>query len=349
MDIQTKSSIKKNKKTTSYEVASLAGVSQSTVSRIFNPKWNGKIKPEIRDRIMEAVYKLNYNPNAIARSLTSQKTKIVGIVMPKTMSRVFSHILNAITYSLQKMGMQALVFTIDLCEQADNAVNQMLQYRVEGVIVISTRLSVSVATTCLNSNTPIILFNEDIPDIAINSVKCDFFKAGQTIAEFLLNGGFKKLALISGGKNEFFDGSREEGFKTYLKEHGVSEWAIELGDYSYKSGYEAAERLFSKRPAPDSIFCASDEMALGALDYIRFKLDIQVPENVSVIGFDDNPQSSQLPYQLTTVRYPIDDMIESMMEILEEKMNSDCIEPKSKVFEMEMVVRNTTRIAAARG
>lgn len=334
----------KARNVTSSDVARLAGVSQSSVSRVFNPKWDNKIKPETRKKILDVAHQLGYNPNAIARSLLVQETKIIGIVIPEIKSTVLPHYLNSFISKLQKTGRQTFVFTVKPGHKADDAIVQMLKYRVDGVIIISSTISAEIAEQCFKNNTPIILFNRYIPNINACSVMYDSSKIGSMIADFLVDTGHKNIAYISGSDSTLVDLIRENSFTDRLKERGITEWLRETGDYLYESGCKAAERLLTRENPPDAIFCTSDTMALGAIDVARYRLGLRIPEDVSIVGVDDVDDASRLAYSLTTVRYPKERMINTAIQLLEEQLKQMSDEPISKVFEMELIVRTSVRL-----
>lgn len=346
MNESNKSTRKPNvKNVTSSEVARLAGVSQSSVSRVFNPKWDNKIKPETRKKILDVAQKLGYNPNAIARSLLVQETKIIGIVIPEIRSTVLPHYLNSFISKLQKTGRQTFVFTVEPGRLADDAIVQMLKYRVDGIIVISSMLSSEIADQCFKNNTPVILFNRYIPNINVSSVRYDYSRIGSIIADFLVDTGHKNIAYISGKDSALVDFTREKSFTDRLKERGITEWLTETGDYLYESGCRAAERLLTRQNPPDAIFCTSDTMALGVMDVARYKLGLSIPKDVSVIGVDDVDDASRMSYSLTTIRSPREKMINATIQLLEEQLEEISSKPISKVFEMELVIRNSVRIS----
>lgn len=332
----TKKSIKK---VNAIDVAKLAGVSQSTVSRVFSS--TGKVSPEKRDKILKVAKEIGYKPNAIARSLISSKTNIIGIVMANSSSPFYSCILKNFTNKLQKMGKQVLLFNVSINNGIDEILTSLYQYRVDGLVVTSALVTSEIVDECLQNEIPIVLFNRYVPGAFASAVCCNNVEAGREIANYLLDKGYKKFAYISGNGNTSTNIDRIKGFKDRLYERGIYDLILEYGDYSYKSGREAAMRLMSSEVKPDSIFCANDDMAIGAMDMIRYDLNYNIPKDISIIGFDDIPASQYPSYMLTTYRQPIEKMVNATVELLEKRLENIYVEPTLKLIHGKLIERQS--------
>ncbi len=303
---------------TSIDVAKLAGVSQPTVSRAFDPSTS--VAPETRERILQAAQELGYKPNVIARSLSTRRTNIVGLVMANIANSLFyPYVLEQITSRLQKKGKQVLLFSVPLAKPVDDYLPRVLGYQVDGLIITSTTPSNEIADECARNGTPVILFNRFVEGSSANSVCCDNAKGGQLVADALVNAGHSQFAFIGGPPNTSTNMMREAGFLGRLKERGYENVLYESGAFTYQSGQEAARRLLSHDTPPDAIFCAADVMALGAMDVARYEFGLKIPEQLSIIGFDDVPIAAWPVYNLTTIRQPINRMMDAVLDLIDNR------------------------------
>ncbi|MCA9904622.1 MAG: LacI family DNA-binding transcriptional regulator [Anaerolineae bacterium] len=329
------------KRVTSIDVATLAGVSQSTVSRVFSDMDN--ISPEKRRRVLDAANKLGYIPNAIARSLTTQRTNIIGIVMANLTSPFYPYVLEKFLQRFRDMDKQTLLFTSAPNQDVDDIMPHIMQHRVDALIITSATLSTEVADKCLRYGIPVILFNRYILNSNANAVCTDNVEGGRIIANLLLDSGHQNIAYISGQPNVSTNTDREKGFSDRMRERGMTEWLREEGDFFYQSGYDAAIRLLSRPDRPDAIFCASDNMALGAIDAARYSLGLRVPDDVSIVGFDDMPMAAWPAYQLTTMAQQVDLMVETTIELMQEKLEDPDSKPALRLIPGRLVIRNSVR------
>ncbi|RMF05232.1 MAG: LacI family DNA-binding transcriptional regulator [Chloroflexi bacterium] len=332
-----------SKRVTSFDVADLAGVSQSTVSRAFTPE--AKVSKKTRQKVFAAATKLGYQPDAIARSLSTRHTNIIGIVMAHITSPFYPYVLDKFTQRLQEMGRQILLFNAAAGQDVDDILPLVLQYRVDGLIITSATISSEMADVLARDGTPVILFNRYVLGANCSAVCCDNVDGARKIADFLLDNGHKRPAYIAGDANTSTNIDREKGFGDRLRERGIIQWYHEQGEYTYQSGYDATLRLMQLAKPPDAIFCANDVMALGALDAARHALGLRVPEDLSIIGFDDIPAASWPSYMLTTIRQPVTRMIDATLDLLLERLDNPKVEPALKLIPGPLIQRNSTRVA----
>ncbi|MZQ99549.1 MAG: substrate-binding domain-containing protein [Acidaminobacter sp.] len=326
---------------TSKDVARIAGVSQPTVSRVFSPA--SKVKPETRDKVMNAVLELGYKPNAIARSLTSQRTNIVGIVAQ--LNKDFSlYTLDLISRKLQTEGKQVLLFNVDTDQELDDVISKVLQYRVDGLIITVTTFTSKLVEDCARQGTQILLFNRHMMGLNINSVSSDNVEVGRMAANYLLDTGHKRLAYIGGRDKVSSSNDRLKGFRDRIQERGVDNPIVVYGgEYYYETGRKTAGQLLQRQDRPDAIFCSGDVLAFGAMDAARYDLGLNIPEDVSIIGFDDVTLASWPSYSLTTVRQPIVEMVDTGIEMLLKSIENCDFEPELKLFQGQLIERSTVR------
>lgn len=332
-----------NRKVTSVDVARFAGVSQATVSRTYNG--DKSVSEETKNKVFSAAKELGYKPNAIARSLTSSRTNIIGVVMGNThYSPFYSYILTQFTERLQRINKHALLFTVSRDNSMDRIISQVLQYQVDGIIITAGALSSKTANDCIECGTPVVLFDSYAPHTKSISVCCDNVEAGRAVANFVLDAGHKRIAYIAGETVSYSNSERQKGFTDRLHERGIPECIIGYGDYTYESGSEAVRQILNVKNPPDAIFCANDLMALGAMDTARHELGLRMPQDISIIGFDDIHMSSWPSYSLTTIRPPVEKMINATFEFLEYSLEKGTNESILKLFESSLILRDSARI-----
>lgn len=330
---------------TSFDVAALAGVSQSAVSRAFNP--GSSITPDKRSRIIEAARKLNYVPNSIASSLTTKRTNIVAILMGDMANPFYVEVLQTFSQRLQEQGRQVLTFTVDHEIDTDALMMRVLQYQVDGVVITSARLSARMTGMSHSRGIPVVLFNRYIPGADASCVRCDNVAGGRMIADALISAGASSFAMITGDPHATTSQDRVRGFVEHLTDCGVRRQAIRqaVGFATYEGGASAAAALFADQAGhglPDALFCINDIMAMGAMDYLRIRLGVRIPDDLMVAGFDDIPDARRLAYRLTTVRQPIEGMVDETLAMLHLDQPLHVIEPGiDRALAGTLIWRNT--------
>jgi DNA-binding LacI/PurR family transcriptional regulator len=303
---------------TSFDVAALAGVSQSAVSRAFTP--GSSIAEDTRERVIEAARKLNYVPNSIASSLTTKRTNIIALILGNLANPFYVQALHEFSVKLQARGRQVLIFTVDPGAESDDAIMHALQYQIDGIILTSAQISTRMTTICHERGIPIVLFNRYIPGSDASGVRCDNVAGGRLIGEAFLAAGARTFAIMTGDPRGTTSQDRIRGFVERLLEDGVKRNQIEevAGGSTYDGAVKATHALFGdqKKRRPDALFAVNDIMAMGAMDALRFEYGLRIPDDLMVAGFDDIPEGGRPAYNLTTVRQPIDRMVEETLSIL---------------------------------
>ena len=316
MSVTTQKKQTKTSRNTSIDVARLAGVSQATVSRAFNP--SSKMNPATRQKVLEAAQ--HYAPDAIARSLISNSTNIIAVIMQNTTNPFYAKVLTKLSIQLRRFGKQILYFYLDDPDNLQQMINQVLQYRVDGLLITSVNLSSTIADTCFNFGIPVILFNRQVNDPKIRAVRFAFI------------GGFDTASTTL---------NRKKGFLSRLKERGFEEVMVYPSDYTYEAGQNAFHRIMKENPVPpDAIFCTSDLVCAGVIDCIRYDYKLSIPDDIAVIGFDDIDLASYRSYNITSFVQPMDDMISHICDLLltPEKFSQ---EPNVTLFPCRLVTRTT--------
>lgn len=336
------SNLKGNKIVTSMDVARLAGVSQTSVSRVFNADCSREVKQETREKVLAAAKKLGYKPNIIARSMISRKTDIIGIVIGNPVGPFYTKIITSLTAKIQEQGKQCLMFTVESEQDIDIILERVLQYQVDGIIITAAALSREMANLCIQNDTPVVLFNRFVPGLNASSVYCDNIEAGRIVAQYLAESGHENIAHITYKKDSSSVIERRIGFYGMLREYGIYNVVEEVCDYTYESGYNVALKLLKQENRPDAIFCTSDLIAMGAMDVARFEMGLKVPEDIAIVGFDNIPMASWSAYDLTTVNQPVELLVEETVNTLSQLIEKPSIGPISKMLKMDLVKRGST-------
>jgi DNA-binding LacI/PurR family transcriptional regulator len=328
-----------HKPASSIDVAKLAGVSQSAVSRAFTD--GASVSDETKRRVMEAADRLGYRPNALATAVLSRKSNLVGVVMGEITNPFYPEILELLLEQLEGRGYRVLLKRLGGDATADAAIEEVLRYRVRGAIVTSSVISDEMAGRCGRSSVPIVLFNRHVKDLGVTSVSCDNVDAGRIVANLLLDSKHQRPAFVSGSDAASTNRDRKKGFLDRLLERGISRVQVDGGENSHLVGYDAAKRLLSTSPRPDALFCASDILAFGALDALR-DLGLQVPTDVSVVGFDDVPMAAWPAFNLTTIRQQRQRMVQEAIEALVGHIERGT-PPTVRLVPGELVLRGTVK------
>ena len=332
------------KKTTSVEVAKLAGVSQSAVSRVFTP--GASSSKRTSEKVLKAAAKLGYRPNILARSLITGRTHIIGLVVAYLDNYFYPEAVELLSNALQKKGYHVLVFMASkTAGNIDDVLEEMLDYQVDGVIAASVAMSSDLAARCNAAGVPVVLFNRAEDNKRLSAVTSDNIDGGQKVAKFLIAGGYKRLGYIAGWEGASTQRDREAGFIEELKKHKRSLYAREVGNFNMDEARQAARKMFTAREIPDAVFVANDHMSFAVMDVIRFELGLKIPEQVSVVGYDDVPVASWPAYDLTTVRQAANQMVAETVSFLLECIVGQKTNTRQIQIEGPLIVRGSTKIS----
>ncbi len=325
----------------STDVARLAGVSQSAVSRAFS---EGKsISEETSRKVFEAAKKLGYSPNFLPRILLKHRSGLVAVVISGTGNPFYAMALEEFTKALQKTGHQVLLVQIDSDHSLDGLVPRLQSYRVDAIVSALPVLSAVAAEAFARIRIPTISFNTPVNNDWVTSVCSDSVGGASAVADLFVKRGARSFAFITGSDGSYASNERLRGFKNRLCKHGFPSLAIAGGNYLYNGGFQAIVELKERGPIPDAIFCANDLMAIGALDALRRSIGIRVPEDVLVAGFDNVPEASWGAYDLTTVVQDSRLMVAEAMPILQSMMSSSSSAGGTlRVVSSKLIERSTT-------
>ena len=330
---------------TSQDVAKLAGVSQSAVSRVFSP--GRSVSTKMAAKVRAAADELGYRPNRLARSLITGQSKIIGLVVAYLENQFYPEALEKLSKSLQERGYHVMIFMAKLDDSnVDSLLSSLLDYRVDGIVMASVAVSNDLAARCEAEGIPVVLFNRSQKDERLSAVTSDNIQGAFKIAEFLVAGGHKRIGHIAGWSGASTQIDRERGFRLGLNEAGVDLFAVEVGNFHFDTAQEATRRMFSKSEIPDAVFVANDHMALAAMETMRHEFGIRVGEDVSVVGYDDVDLASWPSFDLTTVRQPANRMVAETVKTLMEHINEDQTQSRRIALDSPLIVRSSARVPA---
>lgn len=326
---------------TSTDVARKAGVSQSAVSRTFTP--GASVAPATRKRVVEAAAELGYRPNAIARSLITRRTKLVGIVMAHLTNPFYPPVLERFSRKLEEHGRRVLLITVPGQSRGDAALPEILQYQVDSLVLTSATLSSAMADECARLGLPVVLFNRTAARTRVSAVCCDNEAAGMLAADVLLDAGDRRLGYIAGTANSSTNLERERGFFERIAARKAPRPHKIVGDYDYETAFAAARELFASRGRPGAIFCANDVMAFAAIDAAR-AAGLRVPADVSIMAVDDSAMARWRAYDLTTIRQPVEAMVDATVDLLLGLEDGRITGSVVRRLPGELVIRGSTRL-----
>ena len=304
-------------KITAVDVAERAGVSQSAVSRVFTP--GASVSPQTKNKVLKVAMELGYRPNSLARAMVSGKSRMIGLVVAYLQNQFYPEAIEKLSKAMQERNYHLLVFMTSKTEgDVSEVVDEILDYQVDGIIAASVALSSDLSKRCANAGVPVVLFNRSQDDDSLSSVTSENYEGGRKIAEHLIATGHQRISFIAGWEGASTQRDRQAGFIDALQDAGIDLWSRGVGNFVMEDAKTATHAMFADgvENGPDAIFVANDHMAFAVMDTLRFELGIAVPEQVSVIGYDDVPAAAWPSYDLTTVRQPTNQMVTATVDLL---------------------------------
>lgn len=328
------------------DIARELGVSVATVSRALSP--DKVIAPNTRARVLEKARDMGYAPNLFARGLSSQRSRIAALFASNITNPFYPEVVVKLTRRLQDVGLHTMLFASEGAAGVDAALPLLRQYNPDIAIVLAATMTSEALNQCLEGQTPVILFNRYVEGARASAVCCDNYEGGRLVATRLAEAGHRRPAFISGLEAASTNVDRRRGFCDGCAAAGLgAPQIISGGDFTYETGYEGMKRLAGGATPPDAVFCANDIVAIGAMDAARRDLGLSVPEDVSIVGFDDIAMASWPSHELTTVRQPMNAMIEGVISEMSRLMESDDKSPREQFLPGRLMVRKSARLAPA--
>ena len=328
------------------EVAAVAGVSRATASRVING--SSRVSLPAKTAVDKAVAELGYVPNRAARQLVTRRTDSIGLVVSEPETRVFSEpffsgALRGVSDALSSTDMH-LVLLMAQNDAHRVRLQRYVQNRpVDGVILMSLHGADPLPQALTRLGLPVVLFGRPVAGADdVTWLDADNVGGARLAIDYLVEGGRKVIATITGPQDMCAGMDRLEGYRTSLEAHGrpYDETLVGIGDFTEAGGMRLALELLARRPDIDAIFAASDLMAAGALHALR-SIGRTVPGDVAVIGFDDSPSAPYTDPPLTTVRQPVEAMARQMTEMLLSQISTGDHSQQHVVVSTELVVRSS--------
>ncbi|GFE63975.1 LacI family DNA-binding transcriptional regulator [Litoreibacter roseus] len=329
-------------KITAMDVARAAGVSQPTVSRVFSA--GGSVSPALATKVREAAVKLGYRPNTLARSLTTGQSKTIGLIVAYLDNPFYTEALERLSRSLKEMGYNIMIFmAANEARDVDEVVQSLLDHQVDGILMASISMSSELTDRLADEGVPVVLFNRGHATAAVTSVTSANALGGRKVAEFLLAGDHTRIAHISGWQGASTGQDRLAGFVDTLEAAGLSPHSVIDGMFSRAVAAEATRKLMTSRTPPDAIFVGNDHMAFAVLDTLRVELGVRVPDDISVVGYDDVAMAGWAAYDLTTVRQPANRMVQAALAELMAQINGEDHPPRTIEIDGPLIIRGSAR------
>ncbi|AHL72473.1 catabolite control protein A [Bacillus altitudinis MN12] len=329
---------------TIYDVAREANVSMATVSRVVNG--NPNVKPTTRKKVLEAIDRLGYRPNAVARGLASKKTTTVGVIIPDISSIFYSELARGIEDIATMYKYNIILSNSDQNTDKElHLLNTMLGKQVDGIVFMGGNITDVHVEEFKRSPVPIVLAASVEEQAQTPSVNINYEQAIYDSVQLLVEKGHKRIAFVSGPMSEPINSMRKlAGYKRALEEAGIAfdEALVAEGDYSYDSGIEALANLLEQSDKPTAVIAATDEMALGVIHGAQDR-GVSIPEDLEVIGFDNTRLSLMVRPQLTTVVQPTYDIGAVAMRLLTKLMNKEQVEDQIVELPHRIEERQSTK------
>ena len=321
------------------DVAKAAGVSITTVSRVINKF--PTVKEENRRRVEEVVRRLNFRPNVAAQRLASGSTNAIGLEIPRYEGIFYSFYAMEI---FRSVGIACDSLKVDLLLHLTDGKTQVNSAAVGGVVFADLISNRKHAQELIALNVPVVIMNYFAPELECSSVSIDNVKGAQSATEYLIHMGHKRIAFLTGDLMSQAALHRLGGYKAALKNAGIAlqEDYILKGDYSRKSARVASERILELKERPSAVFVSSDDMAMEVVSSF-LENNLKVPEDISIIGFDDDPVCLYGPVALTTMRQPLKEMAQAAVKELYLKMQDPTRQVNRLILPAELVIRDSVK------
>jgi DNA-binding LacI/PurR family transcriptional regulator len=324
------------------DVAERAGVSRSAVSRTFTD--GASVSAKMRRRVEKAAAELGYSPNALARSLTTRRTKLVGLVSNNFHNPIFLEVFDLFTRGLQDRGLRPLL--VNLTDETDPAqsLHLLRQYSVDGVVVASSTLPPGFAQAFRDAGIPVVhSFGRHSASPRVHVVGIDNVNCGRMAAQTLVARGYARVAFLGGPEGATSTQDRLRGFAGEIARHpGVVQSHSFAAAYSFQAGRAEMQRLLAAGPPAEAYFCGDDVLSIGVLSALA-NAGVRVPDDVGVIGLNDMEMAGWENINLTTIHQPIRQIIASSVELMVAMLDEPNRCPEARLFPCRIVDRGTLR------
>ncbi|SDI47827.1 LacI family DNA-binding transcriptional regulator [Alteribacillus bidgolensis] len=325
------------------DVAKLSGLSKSTVSRVINNYPH--VSKEKRELVEKAMKELSYTPSPTARRMRGQVTTTIGVIIPRITNPFFSYLVNAIEQTAYKNGHQVIIFQSNENKEKEiDFLNLLKTNQVDGVIMTAIENDWEVVRSFQEFG-PILLCNEYLNNADVPTVRLDQIKGAYIGTKHLLEKGHTKIAYCTGGlfAVDGKDCDRNQGFQKAMQEGGLTvnpPWVF-VNKHTMEDGKAVMRQILDMKERPTAVFTGSDEVAGGIIVEAK-ESGLNIPEDIAVIGFDDQPLAELVAPKLTTIRQPVNDMGQKAVQIMIKMLNHEKLEQMEYELPIELICRQST-------
>lgn len=329
------------------DIANKANVSTTTVSHVINK--TRFVSDELRERVLQAMKELGYRPNDLARSLKLGKTNTLGLILPDHSNPFYAEVSNTIENFAFLLGYSLIICNTENNPNKEQAyIRTLTQKKVDGMIFVATGSDRRSAQYLQSLDFPIVIFDREIPLLMekpnISFVVSDNYRGGVMATEYLVSLGHRRIACITGPSHLTPGAQRQIAFRNVLEKKSlpVNEDMILKGNFDYPSGYSCAKKILQLPQLPTAIFACNDMMAISAMRAIREK-GLQIPDDISIVGFDGISLTEYQWPALTTIRQPYDQIAETIMDLYINTQNTTQSTSQRVVLQPSMILRESCR------
>ncbi len=326
---------------TAQDVANFVGVSQATVSRAFTP--GGKVSPALRDRVMAAARELGYQPNILARGLTSGRSNLVALLIEARTNLLYPELLYEVSERLAEQGYHVLLFTIGGDRSIADVADRILSHRVDAALTTAA-ITADLAERFDERGIPLVLFNR-VLEAQTSSVCCNYREGARSMVGRLLAAGHQRFAVISGPASSYIGEEAVAGAVARLAAAGINDPVVVRLPYLYSSAEPALAQIRATLGGkwPDALLCINDTVALGCIDRLRAE-GVDVPEQVSVVGFGVVNPTQGPNHKLTFTRQPVERMVAAAIDLLLARIEDPTLPAEQRFFFGEFHSGATARL-----
>ena len=328
---------------TIHDVAKRAGVGSITVSRVINN--SGYISSETRERIQKAIDELGYVPNTLARSLRSRRTNTVALMVTDITNPFFTTLARGVEDAANEAG-----YTVIFCNTDESAakeekyLNVLLQKQVDGLLLVPTQRSVNSIHQILKHGTPVVVLDRRIPEVDVDSVRCDSLDGAYKLTKYLVSLGHRQIAIMSGAVGVSTADDRVAGYRKALEEDGIaiSDRYILRGEFTPDSGYSMTEQAINLPLRPTALIAANNFITIGAMKALQ-EAEMEVPEDMALAGFDDLPPAIVTFPFFTVVSQPAYEMGTQAMQLLLKRLSAkEVVAFQEVILPTQLIVRRSS-------
>lgn len=330
----------KGKPVTISDIARMAGINPSTVSRVINHP--GMVKEDTRKRVQALLKEHQYQPNLLARSLQTMKSGMIALVVPNFTNLSFAKFSRGAQVGLREKGYTMLSFSTHESEKWENRIlSDIAKLRLDGAIILSTTDKLPYMDL-IPQSTKIVMIDRDASDEGIDSLYLDYEEAFGTLVAHLKSKNHKNIALLMGGQDSYTGKIREKVFRMAMRKHGlvVKDKLIKEALWDAAAGWKACNSLMQQNEKPTAIIAATDSIAFGVMGYLA-NLNYKIPEDISVVGFNDEPLSNYLNPRLTTMACDEYDLGLDAANVIVSKIEGKREDVVKRSYKMHLIDRDT--------